>query len=279
MMGTNREKRRMKVLSAVFLVLLAVVLLPFGMILLNSFKSLLEIAQNILGLPEGWSIDNYIRAWAILEYPHSFVNTLAVTLIGNAGLIVFGTMTGYWLARHRNRLNKILYLLFLASMAIPFEACMIPLMRVTNLFHLNGSLVGMGVCYWGLGASTVVFLTYGAVLNIPYELEESARIDGCGRLRLFWQIVFPLLRPIVVTFTIMNTFWFWNDYLMPQLMLGRNRSLYTLQLNMRSMFMEYFTMWDVALAGLVMILIPTIIFFIAAQKHIIGGLTSGSVKG
>ena len=278
-MGTRQERRKANILTVIFLLLLSAVLLPFGIILLNSFKSLLEIAQNILGLPDQWGVDNYLRAWDILEYPHSFFNTLVVTLLGNAGLIIFGTMTGYWLARHRNRLNRALYLLFLVAMAIPFEACMIPVMRVTNLFHLNGSLTGMGICDWGLGASTVVFLTYGAVLNIPHELEESARIDGCGRLRLFWQIVFPLLRPIVVTFTIMNTFWFWNDYLMPQLMLGRNRTLYTLQLNMRSMFMEYFTMWDVALAGLVMILIPTVIFFVAAQKHIIGGLTSGSVKG
>lgn len=274
-----KTKRYNNALSLAFLLLLIFVLLPFCLIVLNSFKSLLEIAQNILGLPASFSLDNYIRAWKILDYPHAFLNTLIVTILGNAGLIVFGTMTGYWLARHRTRLNRFLYILFLGAMAIPFEACMIPIMRVTSMCHLNRSLLGLGVCYWGLGASTVVFLTYGAVLNIPYELEESATIDGCSRLRLFWQIVFPLLKPIVITFTIMNTFWFWNDYLMPQLMLGRSSKLYTLQLTMRSMFMEYFTMWDVALAGLVLILIPTIIFFLVAQKKIVEGLMSGSVKG
>ena len=274
-----KTKRYNNALSLAFLLLLIFVLLPFCLIVLNSFKSLLEIAQNILGLPASFSLDNYIRAWKILYYPHAFLNTLIVTILGNAGLIVFGTMTGYWLARHRTRLNRFLYILFLGAMAIPFEACMIPIMRVTSMCHLNRSLLGLGVCYWGLGASTVVFLTYGAVLNIPYELEESATIDGCSRLRLFWQIVFPLLKPIVITFTIMNTFWFWNDYLMPQLMLGRSSKLYTLQLTMRSMFMEYFTMWDVALAGLVLILIPTIIFFLIAQKKIVEGLMSGSVKG
>lgn len=274
-----KTKRYNNTLSLAFSLLLIFVLLPFCLIVLNSFKSLLEIAQNILGLPASFSLDNYIRAWKILDYPHAFLNTLIVTILGNAGLIIFGTMTGYWLARHRTRLNRFLYILFLGAMAIPFEACMIPIMRVTSMCHLNRSLLGLGVCYWGLGASTVVFLTYGAVLNIPYELEESATIDGCSRLRLFWQIVFPLLKPIVITFTIMNTFWFWNDYLMPQLMLGRSSKLYTLQLTMRSMFMEYFTMWDVALAGLVLILIPTIIFFLIAQKKIVEGLMSGSVKG
>lgn len=269
----------LRTLSALFFILLILTLLPFGIIILNSFKSLLEIAQNILGAPEKFSLDNYIRAWKILDYPRSFLNTLIVTVIGNAGLIVFGSMTGYWLARHRTRKNRTIYWLLLASMAIPFEACMIPIVRVTNILHLSGSLVGMGLCYWGLGASTVVFLTYGAVLSIPYELEESAMIDGCSRLRLYWQIVFPLIRPTVITFTILNTFWFWNDYLMPQLMLGKQSQLYTLQLSMRFMFMEYFTMWDVALAGLVLMLIPTVIFFLIAQRHIIAGLTSGSVKG
>lgn len=273
------KKWYLRLLSTLFFVVLLLTLLPFGIILLNSFKSLLEIAQNILGVPESFSLDNYVRAWDILNYPRSFWNTLVVTVVGNVGLIVFGSMTGYWFARHRTRLNKCLYWLLLAAMAIPFEACMIPIVKVTNIFHLNGSLTGMGLCYWGLGASTVVFLAYGAVLSVPYELEESAMIDGCGRLRLYWQIVFPLLKPTVITFTILNTFWFWNDYLMPQLMLGKQSKLYTLQLSMRYMFMEYFTMWDVALAGLVLILIPTVLFFLAAQRHIIAGLTSGSVKG
>ena len=107
-MGTRRERRKANVLTVIFLLLLAVVLLPFGIILLNSFKSLLEIAQNILGMPDQWGVDNYLRAWDILEFPHSFFNTLVVTLLGNAGLIIFGTMTGYWLARHRIRLNRAL---------------------------------------------------------------------------------------------------------------------------------------------------------------------------
>ena len=104
-------------------------------------------------------------------------------------------------------------------------------------------------------------------------------IDGCGKLRLFWQIVFPLLKPTVFTFTIVNTFWFWNDYLMPQLMLGKDKTLYTLQLSMRSLFMEYYAMWDVALAALVLTLIPTLVFFFLAQRHIVEGITSGAIKG
>ena len=275
----KREKRLYSIVSAVLLVLMLFALLPFVLVLINSFKTLLEIAQNILGMPSSFSMANYVRAWNALTFPRSFMNTLFVTLVGDLGLIVFGTMTGYWLIRHKNKFNNGFYFLLMASMSIPFEAVMIPVVKLTNICHLNGSLIGLGVCYWGLSASTVVFLTYGAVMNIPYELEEAARIDGCSTLRLFWQVVFPLLKPTVLTFTIINTFHFWGDYLMPQLMLGRDATLYTLQLSMRSLFTEHFAMWDVALAALVLTLIPTTIFFLIAQKNIIAGITAGAVKG
>lgn len=275
----RRESTRMGILGAVLLAVMLLVLLPFFILVMNSFKDMMEIAQNILGWPKAISLDNYARAWKNLDYLRVFTNTLIVTLIGNAGLISFGSMAGYWLMRHPLKINKFFYMLFIASMAIPFEAVMIPLMRVTTTVSMTGSLPGLGIGYWGLGASTCIFLVYGAMMNIPYELEEAATIDGCGTLRLFWQIIFPLLRTTVMTFTIMNTFWFWNDYLMPQLMLGGNRELRTIQLAMRSMFLEYFAMWDVALAALVLSLLPTVIFFIAAQKNIISGITSGAIKG
>lgn len=279
MHSLKRQKRALQAVSVLLFLIMLVNLLPFFILVMNSFKSLMEIAQNILGWPASFALTNYVKAWQVLNFPRSFWNTLVVTLLANFGLIVFGTMAGYWIVRHRTRLNLFLYWLLLASMAIPFEAIMIPLVKVTSVAHLNGSLIGLSLCYWGMGASTCVFLTYGAVMNVPYELEEAAMIDGCSKLRLFWQIVFPLLKPTVFTFTIVNTFWFWNDYLMPQLMLGKDKTLYTLQLSMRSLFMEYYAMWDVALAALVLTLIPTLVFFFLAQRHIVEGITSGAIKG
>lgn len=278
-MQLSKEKRINTIIGVVLTVLMLVNLFPFFIVLLNSFKSMMEIAQNILGWPEKIDLTNYIKAWNTLKFPKVFLNTLVVTIVGNAGLIVFGTMTGYWLSRKRTRFNRLFMSALLGSMAIPFEAIMIPLMKVTSQVHLNGSLWGLGVSYWGLGCSTCVFLVSGAMKNIPYELEEAARIDGCGPFRTFWQVVFPLLKTIVMTFTIVNVFWLWNDYLMPQLMLGRSRDLYTIQLAMRSLFLEYYAMWDVALAALVLSLLPTVIFFLLAQKNIIGGITTGAIKG
>lgn len=273
------EKRAQKAIGLGLLLILIIILVPFFIVFINSFKTPIEIARNILSFPKDFSLNNYIKAWDILDFSTVLVNTLILTIIGNLGLIVFGTMTGYWLARHKTKFNNFFLLLLLASMAIPFEAIMIPIMKVTNYFHLNGSLWGMGISYWGLGASTVVFLTYGAMKSIPYELEEAARIDGCNAFRVFWQVVFPMLKNITITFTIMNVFWIWNDYLMPILMLGRNRSLYNIQISMRSLFLEYYSMWDVALAALMISIIPILIFFLIAQKNIISGITTGAVKG
>ena len=260
-------------------ILLLIGLLPFFILLLNSFKDMMGIAKNILGWPEPFKLSNYTRAFEKLSYPRSFLNTLLVTVLGNAGLIIFGSMAGYRLNRAPTAFNKIVYMLLLASMAIPFEAVMIPLMEVTSTVGLTKSLSGLGICYWGMGASTCIFLTHGAVKGIPYDLEEAAIIDGCGPFKTFWRVIFPLLRTTVVTYTILNTFWFWNDYLMPQLMLGGDKQIYTIQLSMRSLFLEYYAMWDVALAALVISLLPTVIFFLIAQKYILSGLTAGAIKG
>ncbi len=278
-MTLSGERRWIKILGIIFMILMIFNLFPFFVAVLNSFKSSFEIAKNILKLPSKISLDNYVKAWSVLKFPKVFVNTLIVTIIGNAGLIVFGTMTGYWLVRSTNKFNKIVLSLFLISMAVPFEALMVPMMKVTKTFRLSGSLWGLGICYWGLGCAMVVFLTTGAVKSIPIELEEAARLDGCSRFGTFWWIVFPLLKTTIITFTILNVFWIWNDYLMPQLMLGRSSDLYTIQLSMRSLFLEYYSMWDVALAALVLALLPITIFFLFAQKHIVSGIVTGAVKG
>lgn len=265
--------------SMVFLAVMLLALLPFFLLFMNSFKSMEEIAQNILGWPQSLKLENYRNAWQQLDYFRSFTNTLLVTLIGDAGLILFSSMAGYLLSRKQYLAHKVIYGILLASMAIPFESIMIPLMKITNIVGLSKSLAGLGVSYWGLNASTCIFLTYGTVKTIPYEIEEAATIDGCGAFRTFWKIIFPLLSPIVVTFTIINTFGIWNDYLMPQLMLGGNQKIYTIQLAMHSLFLEYFTMWDIALPALVLSILPIIIFFLFVQKKIISGITSGAVKG
>lgn len=267
------------VMSLVFLCLMIIYLLPFFILFMNSFKGSLEISKNIIALPEKISLINYQKAWEKLNFPRTFTNTIVLVVIANVGLVILGSMAGYWLARYRNICNKIIFAVLLSAMAIPFETVMIPLMKVVTNLNLTQNIVSLGICYWGMGASTFIFMIYGAVKNVPIELEEAAGIDGCGPFRIFWAVVFPLLKTIIVTMVIINTFWVWNDYLMPQLMLGSAKELQTIQLSMRSLFMEYYSMWDIALAGLVISLLPTVVLYLFSQKYIISGITSGALKG
>lgn len=263
---------------AMFLVMLAM-LSPFFIVIVNAVKPLTEITKDVLALPTSLYLDNLVMAYRKMNFTSAFFNTLSITILANAGLILFGAMAGYWLIRRPSKLNNFLYVLLLGSMAFPFQAVMIPLVRVMKALGMHGSIPGLAFGYWGLGCSTVIFLTYGAIKSIPYEIEEAGIIDGCSQLTLYFRIIFPLLRTIVLTFTILNTFWFWNDFLMPQLMIGNVKSLRTIQMAIRTFRGEYLARWDYLLAGLVIALIPPVIFFIFCQKKIIDGMVSGAVKG
>jgi raffinose/stachyose/melibiose transport system permease protein len=156
---------------------------------------------------------------------------------------------------------------------------MIPLMKVGGKLHLLNSHWGLVVMYLGFGSALSIFLYHGFIKSIPVELEEAAIIDGCSRFMVFWRVIFPLLKPITVTIVILNTLWIWNDFLLPSLILnGSDDSLRTIPLSTFYFFSAYTKQWHLALAGLVLGVTPLLIFFFSAQKHIIKGITSGSIK-
>lgn len=271
-------KRSRIVIMVVMLFLSLLVLSPFYFIIVNSLKTLPEIAESSVTLPTALHFENYINAWKRLDFLSALKNTLIITVFANVGGITFGSMAGYWLCRYTSRINKIIFTVVIASMAIPFQAIMISLMRVTTALNLNDSLYGIIMCYWGLSMPICVFLTYGAVKNVPYEIEESATIDGCSKFKLYWRIVFPLIRPTILTVTVINTFWFWNDYLMSQLILSSKENR-VIQQAIRTLFNESIYQWDLGLAALVFSIIPVVIFFLMVQKYVVSGITSGAVKG
>ena len=168
--------------------------------------------------------------------------------------------------------------MLIAFMSIPFQALMIPFAKITNKMHLTNSLFGLSVCFWALTVPISTFITSGAVKSVPIEIEESALIDGCSPFRMYWTIVFPLIKASVFTFATINTLWFWNDYLMTQLMLSK-KTLRTIQISMQALFNEAFFAWDVALAALTLAILPLFIFFVIAQKQVLEGASAGAVKG
>jgi raffinose/stachyose/melibiose transport system permease protein len=154
---------------------------------------------------------------------------------------------------------------------------MIPLVKTAGNFGLLNSIWGLVIMYLGFGSGMTIFLYHGFIKGIPVELEEAAIIDGCSPLGVFWRIVFPLLKPITATVMILNSLWIWNDYLLPSLVL-QDPGLRTIPLATFFFFGQYTKQWDLALAGLVLSIIPLVIFFFSMQKHIIKGITSGSIK-
>ncbi|EFM10048.1 binding-protein-dependent transport systems inner membrane component [Paenibacillus curdlanolyticus YK9] len=262
-------------IGAILLALLFLV--PFYFLIANSFKSFADILLDSAALPKSLQWANYEKAFDIMNFKKAFSNSFIITVTSVAGLAVFGSMAAYRMVRKPNWYNNLLFTMFVAAMVIPFQSIMIPLMKVGNWFHLINSIPGIWLCYLGFGSSLTIFLYHGFVKSIPVEVEEAAVVDGCSPYGVFWRIVFPLLKPMTVTIIILNSLWIWNDFLLPQLMLGPE--LRTIPLSTYSFFGQYTKQWDLALAALVMGVLPIVIFFLFLQKHIIEGITAGSVKG
>ncbi|MGG0473168.1 carbohydrate ABC transporter permease [Priestia aryabhattai] len=254
-----------------------VFLVPFYYVLSNSLKSFAEILSNTSALPTTIQFQNFVNAFHQMNYLKVLSNSLIITVISNAVLVIFCSMAAYMLVRTKKKISSIIFMAFVAAMVIPFQSIMIPLVKVAGNLNLLNSIWGIVIMYLGFGSGMTIFLYHGFIKGIPVELEEAAIIDGCSRLGVFWKIVFPLLKPITVTVVILNSLWIWNDFLLPSLVL-QDPELRTIPLATFFFFGQYTKQWDLALAALVISIIPLLIFFFAMQKHIVKGITSGSIK-
>ncbi|WP_017471361.1 carbohydrate ABC transporter permease [Amphibacillus jilinensis] len=256
----------------------AISLFPIYMVVINSFKSQDQIFNSVLQLPTTLHFTNYTEAFSQINIAQALWNSLTVTGIGIAGIVLFGSMAGYKLARTPGKLSQIIFLFFMSSMLIPFHSIMITLTRMANMIGIQGSTVGLGLIYIGLGVSMSIFLTTGFVKTIPKELEEAAKIDGANEMQTFIKVILPLLSPILVTIGILNLLWIWNDFLLPLLMLT-NVNDYTIILSVNTLFGEYNNDWPKILASLVITTIPLITAYVFLQKYILDGIAEGAVKG
>ena len=263
-----------------FVMILAVLvfLYPLFVVVMNSFKPLGDIIARPLEIPDILHLENYINAWKTVEIPRVMLNTSVVTVLSVTGIVLLSAMSAYWSERHPTVYSRILSKLLVLSMLIPFASLMIPLVQVMRVFRLNNSLAGAIVTYWGIGLAFALFRTQGAVKALPYELEEAARVDGCGPVRIFWQIILPLLQPTMVTIFVMDIFWIWNDFIVPLILLDSSQ-LSTIQLAIKKLFSQYSSQWDLALPALVISIVPILVVFVLLQKKIVGGIMAGAVKG
>lgn len=277
----NRASRT--TVSTLLIALALAFLSPIYLMLVNSFKDRAELYRSALALPSSFSFQYYSKAMDKMNFLTAFGNSLFITIVSVLFVVVLASMTAWMLVRTDDRLSRIIFLVFVSTMLIPFQTLMMPLMQVMDwirttlhipMLNTRGGLIYMNI---GFHASMAVFLFHGFIKSVPVALEEAATLDGCSKFGVFWRIVFPMLKTITITVAILDVIAMWNDYLLPSLTLS-DKALRTIPLSTFYFFGEFTIQWNLAMAGLTLTIIPVVIFYMFAQKYIIKGIAAGAVK-
>ena len=284
------KKKRVKniLIEIIAIVLFIIFLYPFFIVVINAAKASNDIIRDPLSLPTDWGLI-WENMKAVMDNPnmnywHSFLSSTIITVLSLVTITLFSSMAAWVLVRSKTKWSNIIFFGFVAAMVIPFQVVMLPLLswyREISKFigiPMLSSYPGIVVAYIGFGASMTIFILHGFIKNIPYGLEEAALIDGCTPEKIFFTIIFPLLKPIQMTVLILNGVWIWNDFLLPSLMLGLNGKVKTLPIAVTSFVGSYVKQWDLILTSTLLAMLPIIIFFLFAQKHIIKGMVEGAIK-
>ena len=267
------------------------VLFPFYLVMMNAFKKQADIVADPVRF-RGVSFAqltknlNSVIHNSNFNFWYAFGTSTVITIVSLILLILFGSMAAWVISRnHKKAWATAIYMVFIASMIIPFQVVMLPLV---STFRDVGKFIGISMlqsvqgivfAYLGFGGAMTVFILTGFIKGIPYELEEAAAIDGCSPEGTFFKIIFPLLRPVLTTVTILNGMWIWNDYLLPSLMLGQNGKVKTLPVAVQAFVGSYVKQWDLILSAALLAILPMIIVFLIGQKQIMSGMVEGAVKG
>lgn len=270
-----------KVLEGFSWLLLILYMTPFYLMFINSFKTRREIFANTTGLPSAWNFKNYADAMNRMGITSAFTNSIIITVGSVLLILLFSSMAAWVLVRDKSTKSKIVFYIFTAGMIVPFQAVMLPLVKWMGKinfggFNMLGTHYGLMFMYLGFGASMSIFLYHGFIKGIPEEIEEAAIIDGCSKWQVYTKIVLPLLKPTTVTVAVLNSIWIWNDFLLPFLTI--NGKLNTIPLAMNNFFGAFSKQWELAMAALILAIIPIVIFYFFVQKQIIAGIVQGSIK-
>lgn len=276
-MARTRVGVRWTFLSVVTVVMLA----PLYVLVVNAFKPQQEILNQPFGLPGRPTLEYLVRAMqnpqfnVFVGYGYSILFVVAV----NALSVLLAGPAAYVIARSDRRRYRLLMLLFLAGTFIPSQVLVIPVVYVLKTLSLMGTIPGYLLFETTLTLPFSIFLYAGYISTISTDLDQAATVDGAGRLRTFWVIIFPLMRPVVATMVILNTFSVWNDFVNPQIILGPGSGVYTVTTGIYAAVSRYQTDYTVVFPTLLLAIAPLLVFFVVMQRHIISGLTAGSTKG
>ena len=287
-MTENEKAARQKRIShaimwIVLLILFICFILPFILVVINVFKTKADITMNPLALigAHGFTFKNFPEAMKKMNFLRVFGNSFTITVCATVLTIVFSSMMAFVIVRNGKwKLCTLMFSLMVASMVIPFQVLMVPLVSVYGgLLGVLNHRITLILLHVGFSVSMAVFMFHGAIkTNIPLELEEAATIDGCSRWQTYWKVVFPLLKPTVATVAIINAMAYWNDYLLPSLVLTK-KELYTIPIATQAFYGTYSTDIGLVMAALLLAMLPILILYVFLQRYIVEGVTSGAVKG
>ena len=288
----GKEKRtKSYILTVVGVIIALYVLFPFFLVVLNSFKAQASIVESPVAF-KGASFGQLMKNLnAVInnsnfQFWYAFGTSAVITIISLVLLAVLGAMAAWVISRNnKTAWATVIYMVFIASMIIPFQVVMLPLI---STFRDVGKFIGISMlqsipgivfAYCGFGGAMTVFILTGFIKGVPYDLEEAAAIDGCSPEGTFFKIILPLLTPVITTVTILNGMWIWNDYLLPSLMLGQNGKVKTLPVAVQAFVGSYVKQWDLILTAALLAIIPMVVIFLIGQKQIMNGMVEGAVKG
>ena len=275
------------ILTLVFSLISLAYVYPLFIMLVNSFKKKAYISRAPFTVPmpgtETWNkmyvgTQNYATGIEKTDFLHSFWFSLLITILSVFVILLFCSMTAWYINRVTSKLSKGVYALCLFSMVVPFQMVMFTLSKTADTLKLNTPWT-IPVIYLGFGAGLAVFMFVGFVKSIPLEIEEAAALDGCNPLRTFFSVVLPMMKPTMISVAILEIMWVWNDYLLPYLVLDITEYR-TLPIHIQYLKGSYGTVDLGATMALIFLsIVPVIVFYLICQKHIIKGVAAGAVKG
>lgn len=282
---TRREKTEKKkwtigevIVMIVLSVLVVAIALPVMYALLQSFRSYSEITIDPMGLPTSFTFDNYIELFQTTDYAEAVLNTVIITVGTVVLLVAVVPMAAWGIERIGGRTGRFLYILFIAGLMIPFQVRMIPLVKGFHDVGLYGTLTAVILVHLGGAASFGILLYCSFIKGIPIDVEEAAHVDGAGRFRTFWAIVFPMLLPVTSAFVIIQSLGLWNDFFIPLVFLDSS-SAGTINVAINRMVGLLTSQWQLIYTGAILAIVPSIAIFAGFQRYFIKGMSVGAVKG
>ena len=274
-----KARSKKSLMIGLITILLIMFLLPFLLLLNTSFKSAMDMFSGaVLNLPKPATMVPYSKVMHVMTFWHSLMWSLIIVIASNVIIIVISSMAAWVLIRRKEWYSKLIFYTILTVMIVPFQAIMLPLMMNAGKMHML-NIYGLIFMYTGFGVGLSIFMMHGFLKSVPVALEEAAAVSGAGPIKTFIKVVFPIMKPIFITLFVLNTVWIWNDFLLPSLVLTDMKGPQTLPVKLYQGAVGTFgTRWNILMAGVTLLIIPTIVYFIFAQKYIISGVTQGAIK-